>query len=89
MTPEWAYEVTGRLIDLETKLDRLLTFLGIDAGQRPDEIQHTDRGLFAPGSGWISDQPRTEGEPSAPDEVAAASLAAARAQLGPRRGAGS
>jgi hypothetical protein len=77
--------VTGRLIDIEAKLDRLLTFHGIDAGQRPDSVTHVDGGLFAPGSGWISDQPRTEDEELVTPESVVEFMAEARASLRPGR----
>ena len=53
VTPEWAAQTTDRLYAIERKIDRLLTFHGIDHGQRPDTVTHTEQGLFAPGSGII------------------------------------
>ena len=82
VTPEWAAQVTDELRAITTKLDRVLTHLGLNDGQSPNTMTHDpERGTFSPGTGWIPDEPPAHYEPRASEQTAYEAMAAARAAI--------
>jgi hypothetical protein len=86
ITPEFAYEVTERLVDLEALLLAICRHLGVDARNASQVVVHGRR-VFSPGAGWLGEsnqQPRDhDDEPVASDDLAAIGLTEARAALKP------
>jgi hypothetical protein len=85
ITREWATRIEDRIARIERDTARLVAHFGLGEGQTPNTVTTTKRGMFAPGSGWITDdEAPAHYEPRASEQTAYEALAAARAALQPK-----